>query len=440
MILALDLGSTSFKAGVFDRALTVRGSGSFPLQHDHAPGGRVELDAEHVALAIRRTIRGAIDEADVRPESIRAVSVTSQAQTFTVVDEADGVKMPFISWQDTRAQDAYESLRKNPALADFGKHSSFGEILDVLQICQLKHLQTRRPGVISPRDRVFNLPTYFVHLCTGEAAIDDNLAAMSGLYSLVLEDWWPSALEACRLSREQLPKLVPVGSVASHTDRDAREFGLPEGIPVVLAGNDQTAGAFGADLHERGALLITLGTAQVAYACTEEISAPDPAWIRGPYPGGRHYRMAADGCGGGVINWARTVLSGCRTDEAFFDQVDSAEPGCRGLVFDAELPAGRGAWRNIGPHHTPAELARSIVENLVKRMGAMVRRLNAARPGGEILVAGGGSRSATWVRLLSEELGAPLAVTEADPLRGAARMALGVDFSAGGASSRGGFG
>ena len=440
MILAVDLGSTNFKAGVFDRALAVRGSGNSPLQYDHAPGGRVELDAEHVTSAIRRAIRGAIDEADVGPESIRAVSVTSQAQTFTVVDEAGGVKMPFISWLDTRAQDACESLRRDPALADFGEHCSFGEMLEVLQICQIRHLQAQQPGAIGPRDRVFSLPTYFARLCTGEAAIDVNLAAMSGLYSLGLEDWWPSALEACGISREQLPKLVAVGSVASQTNRHAGEFGLPRGIPVVLAGNDQTAGAFGADLHERGGLLVTLGTAQTAYACTEGISAPAPAWIRGPYPGGLHYCMAADGCGGGVINWARTVLSGCRTDEAFFDQVDSAEPGCRGLVFDAELPAGRGAWRNIGPHHTPAELARSIVENLVKRMGAMVRRLNAARPGGEILVAGGGSRSATWVRLLSEELGAPLAVTEADPLRGAARMALGVDFSAGGASSRGGFG
>ena len=428
MILALDLGSTNFKAGVFDRSLAVRGVGNSPLEYQHGPGGRVELDAEHVAWAIRRAIRGTIDEAGVGPEAIRAVSVTSQAQTFTVVDEAGGVKMPFISWQDTRAGEACESLRRDPALADFGEHCSFGEMLEVLQVCQIKHIQTRQAGVIGPRDRVFNLPTYFVYLCTGEAAIDENLAAMSGLYSLGLGDWWPSALEACRLSREQLPKLVPVGSVASHTDRDAREFGLPEGIPVVLAGNDQTAGAFGADLHERGALLITLGTAQVAYACTEEISAPDPAWIRGPYPGGRHYRMAADGCGGGLINWARTVLSGCETDEAFFAEVDSAEPGCRGLVFDAELPADGGAWRNIGLHHTPAQFARSIVESLVKRMGAMVRRLNVEQSGGEVLVAGGGSRSATWVGILCEELGVRLAVTEADPLRGAARMALALDL------------
>ena len=428
MILAVDLGSTTFKAGVFDDVPTLRGSASRPLRYRYGPGGCVELEAEEVTSAFRHAIRAAIEEADLAPEAIRALAVTSQAQTFTVVDPAGRAKMPFISWQDTRAQQACTLLQQEPALGDFGEHASFGQMLAVLEICQLEHLQTTQPGAVAPEDRVFSLPTYLVHRCTGVAAIDDNLAAMSGVYSLGLEDWWPAALEVCRIRREQLPTVVPVGSVAAYTGRGARGLGLPERIPVVLAGNDQTAGAFGAELHTKGSLLITLGTAQVAYACAGEISAPDPALVRGPYPGGLGYRMAADSCGGNVINWARSILPGCETDSAFFAQVDSAEPGCRGLVFDAELPAGEGAWRNVAFHHTPAEFARSVVEGLVQRMADMVRRLNVDPSAGEILVAGGGSRSATWVKLLADKLGTPLTVTEADPLSGAARMALPSDL------------
>jgi len=428
MILAVDLGSTTFKAGVFDEAPALRGSGSRPLRYRYGPGGRVELEADEVTSAFEHAIRAAIDEANLPPEAIHALAVTSQAQTFTVVDPAGRVKMPFISWQDTRARAACRVLQQEPALRDFGEHASFGAMLAVLQICQLKHLQTTQPGALAPEDRVFSLPTYLVHRCSGAAATDDNLAAMSGLYSLGLDDWWPAALEVCQIRREQLPTPVPVGSVAVHTDRGARRFGLPEGIPVVLAGNDQTAGAFGAELHERGSLLITLGTAQVAYACVDEISAPNPALIRGPYPGGLGYRMAADSCGGNVINWARSILPGCETDSAFFARVDSAEPGCRGLVFDAELPSDAGAWRNVAFHHTPAEFARSVVEGLARRMADMVRRLNVDPSAGEILVAGGGSRSATWVKLLADALGTPLVPTEADSLWGAARMALAADL------------
>lgn len=423
MILALDLGSTSFKAGVFDGALTLRGLASRPIENRYAPGGCVELEAEEVATAFQHVLRGAIDEAGVSPKTLSALAVTSQAQTFTIVDPAGRAKMPFISWQDTRAQETCELLKRDPKLADFARHPSFGEILPVLQVCQLEHLQTSRPGFLTREDRVVSLPTYLVEECTGTFAVDDNLAAMSGLYSLDLDDWWPPALEVCRLESRQLAKLVSVGSVASFTHHGAARFGLLEGVPVVLAGNDQTAGAFGAELHEEGGLLITLGTAQVAYACADDLPAPDGTTIRGPYPGGLHYRMAADSCGGNLISWAGTFLAGCETDSAFFCRVDDAEPGCGGLEFDVESPRGEGAWRNIGLHHTSADFARSVVECLVRRMAVLVRRLGVDRSAGKVLVAGGGSRSDAWVRILSEELGAPLTVTEADPLRGAARMA-----------------
>jgi len=424
MILAVDLGSTSFKAGVFDRALTLRGLASRPIEHRYASGGRVELETEEVTAAFQHVLRAAIREAGVSPQALSALAVTSQAQTFTIVDPAGRAKMPFISWQDTRPQETCALLKRDPKLTDFARHASFGEILPVLQICQLRRLQTSRPGFLSREDRIVSLPTYLVRECTGVSAIDDNLAAMSGLYSLDLKDWWPPALEVCRLESRQLAKLVSVGSVASFTRRGAARFGLPEGMPVVLAGNDQTAGAFGAELHEEGGLLITLGTAQVAYACTDDVPAADAATIRGPYPGGLHYRMAADSFGGNLVTWLQGFLSGCETDSAFFSHVDTAEPGCRGLVFDVELPRGEGAWRNIGLHHASADLARSVVECLARRMAAMVRRLGVDLPAGKTLVAGGGSRSTTWVRILSEELHAPLTVTEADPLRGAARMAL----------------
>ena len=191
----------------------------------------------------------------------------------------------------------------------------------------------------------------------------------------------------------------------------------------MLAGNDQTAGAFGARLDEQGGLLITLGTAQVAYACHAALAQPDPAVIRGPYPGGRYYRMAADSCGGSIINWAKTVLAGCETDEAFFAAAGRAAPGSGGLAFEAELPSGRGAWRNIGLEHRPAEFARAVVECLAGCMARMIAALDVDLTKTEVLAAGGGSRSEVWVNLLSERLGRPIRTTEADPAAGAARMA-----------------
>ena len=422
MILAIDLGSTSFKAAVFDAALTCRGAGAHPIPHRFAPGGVVEIEVDDAIRAFREAIAGALREAAVAPDAIGALSVGSQAQTFTIVDPDGRPKMPFISWQDVRAQDASRDLQANPRLADFARHSSFDLFYAALQVCQVRQIQMDRPGFIRPDDRLLNLPTFLVERCTGKAVLDDNLAAMCGFYSLVQRGWWEEALAACGIGAKQLPRVVGIGSVAALTGSGARDFHLPAGIPVVLAGNDQTAGAYGARIAEQDATLLTMGTAQVVYTCRKTLPEPAPELIRGPYPGGLSYGMMA--CSGGnIVNWAQSVIAGCGTDETFFAQAAKAESGCRGLAFDSHLPEGAGRWEHVGLHHGPPDFARSVVESLADRMVGLVRSLGVDPARARFLAAGGGSRAAVWIRILSEKLGAELNVTDASPLLGAARMA-----------------
>jgi xylulokinase len=423
MILAVDCGSTYLKAAIVDRRLKVHGAGSARLVYHYASGGRVELDVDGVSAAFREAAAGALRAAGVNPTALRTLAVTSQAQTFTVLDRRGRARMRFISWQDSRAGAACAALKKTPALADFARHCSFGAPLAALQICQIKHLQEVRPGFIRSDDLILKLPAYLVRRLTGELVMDDNLAAMSGLYSLALRDWWPAALEACHIGSGQLPRVVPVGRVAALTAAGALEFGLPEGIPVVLSGNDQTAGAYGARLDRNKAVLLTLGTAHVGYVCLPRLPAPDSAFVRGPYPGGRAYRLAVEGCGGSAINWAQTVLAGCDSDEKFFAEAAKSDRGCHGLLFEPTLDGGTGVWRNIGLHHTPADFARSVIEALSRCVTAMVLALGVDPRRRQILAAGGGSQSPLFVRTISEMLGAPICVTDAGPLIGAARMA-----------------
>ena len=248
---------------------------------------------------------------------------------------------------------------------------------------------------------------------------------MGGLYSMADGAWWPVALEACGLDADPLARIVPVGRSAGLTCR-AAPWGVPAGIAVVLAGNDQTAGAYGAAVHERDAVLITLGTCQVAYRCPAGSPSADRTVAAGPYPGGLWYAMAADVCGGSLINWAESVLEGCGTDESFFAAADAASPGCRGLVFEIG-PEGRDRdWRGLTDEHTAGDRARAVVEALVRRMKRLLGDLVGEAMPETVLVAGGGTRARLWVTLLEEAIGRPLTVTDADPLAGAARMARSV--------------
>ncbi len=372
MILAVDCGSTSFKAAVVDRRLKVLGAGSVHLGYHYAGGGQVELDVDGVSAAFRKAVAAALRAAGVNATVLQTVAITSQAQTFTVLDKRGRAKMRFISWQDQRAGAA---LQKPESLADFGVHSSFGAPLAALQVSQILHLQRTRPGFIRPGDLILKLPADLVRRLTGEPVLDDNLAAMSGLYSLALRDWWPAALEACRIGRAQLPRLIPVGGVAGPTTAGARELGLPPGIPVVLAGNDQTAGAYGAQLDRNNAILLTLGTAHVGYVCLRRMPAPRAALVRGPYPGGRAYRLAVDGCGGNIISWAQTVLAGCDNDARFFAEAAKSVPAVTAWCSSRAWTAARASGATSASIIRPADFARSVIEALSRRLAALVKTL-----------------------------------------------------------------
>ncbi len=405
MKLAIDLGSTSFKAGVFDGRLRQVSSSVVPTPYRRSSGGRVELEVAAVEAALRRLIQ------EARPNAIDVIAVTSQAQTFTVLDRRGLPSRPFVSWQDTRADPACAALKKQ--LRCFGDHCSFGAPSPALQAAKLKHAPMKSSDQVT-----LTLPAYVAGVLTGDHVTDDNLAAKSGLYSLHHRDWWPAALKACGVRRDQLPRIVPVGSVAAETTREARRFGLPAGIPVVLAGNDQTAGAYAAALEQRRGVLLTLGTAQVAYRYASTMPQPHSALRRGPYPGGGFYQLSADACGANLLNWAETVLDGCNDHDRLFARIAAAPRGCHGLCFDLEA----GGWRDLGLHHGPSDMARAILEALCARMAGMVRDLRVRRDQ-PLLVAGGGAQRTIWRRILSEALGRSVRRANATPLRGAARMA-----------------
>ena len=419
MYLAIDLGSTHFKAALLDATLARAGEGSCRVDHVFGADGSVELDVSAAELALNRAVRDALRSATAH--DLKAVAVTSQAQTFTVADASGRPRSRFISWQDGRSGPAAEALSRG--MPDFGEHAGFGCPVPGLQICSLKHFRDAAPGWLSPSERVMCLPTYIVHEWTGGFVIDENLAAMTGLYSLRDRAWRSEAVAACGVRDTQLAEVVAMGGVAGHTGSDAGAYGLPEGLPVILAGNDQTAGAYAAEVHQSDALLVTLGTAQVAYVCTRGLPPSRPDTIRGPYPGGRFYRMAADSNGGSRVNWACEFLGGCGGYEEFFSRAEQSPAGANGLGFYAELPTSAGRWVNIELRHTSPDFARSIIETLVDHMAKLVRDIGAEAEGKPLLVAGGGSRSRFWVGLLAERLGAEAFKVDADPLLGAARLA-----------------
>ncbi|MFA5688666.1 MAG: FGGY family carbohydrate kinase [Kiritimatiellales bacterium] len=410
MILCIDLGSTSFKAALFDSALNRRAGGSAYLNY-LCTGARTELDPVEIISAAYSAVKETLRAGKNFPTEISAVAITSQAQTFAL-RQNNRFLTPFISWQDQRGAAISAAVKTDPHFADYKFHSSFYEPCGAQMVCLLKAVLNEHPAFGSAN--VLPLPSFIIEQLTGTPVLDENLAGMSGLWSLKEKTWNAGVLDYLNITADQVPSIGPLPAPAGKTESD-NVLGLPAGIPVFCAGNDQTAGAYAAGLERNGGTLITLGSAQVVYQWTAELSAPAAKMIRGIYPHGGYYRMIADPFGGNLILQAvqRLQLSG------FAGFFELAEKGFSGGGFLPEFDSdGKTIFEYAGK--LPAEqFCAGIIEFLTNRMTGYVERM---KPAGTLYIAGGGAKNQIWKNRLEQNLNRYLTVQTADPGAGAARM------------------
>ena len=408
MFLAFDLGTTSFKAALFDKAFNRLASASREICYQ-TRDIKVELAADTAIRAIRELIAKIAP-----PENLKAVAFTSQAQTFTVLDNSGQPLTPFISWLDMRAAKLCETMKLEPEFADYVEHSSTGALYPGQKLCLVKSIEKDIPR----EARIVPLPSFFIRELTGKFVTDRNIAAMSGFYSLKHGNWWQEAMEYCGLSEQQFPELLALGESAGLTAAQ-NGYGLPPGIPVFPAGNDQTAVAYSADVHTHNGILIGLGTAQIAYLSSPELPPPSEKFFRGPYPGGKFYRMAVDGYGGNLISiflQSEPELAGFPE----FFKAAAAAPVAPGLKIMLDKTRNAISWQGSG---TAVQRARKVLEYSCSRLAKLIKELAPDLKERELLVSGGGAKNAIWRELLSEAVEAPLTYTESDSLLGAAKIA-----------------
>lgn len=412
MYLCIDLGSTSFKTAVYDADLNLMGSGGAYLDYAHL-GERVELTLEMVSGAVKSAVQEAVEAAGLQSADIISVAVTSQAQTFAL-RMGGAFVAPMISWQDSRAAADAEAMRKDPFFASFRDHASLYVPVSGLQLCLLVQVYKDQPEFHGAE--VVPLPSFVMEKLTGQLVLDDNLAALSGLWSLPEKKWNDDYLQWLGLTAAQLPNVGPLPASAG-TVQAGNFLGLPQGCPVYSAGNDQTAGAVAAELEREGGILITLGSAQVVYQWCETLPLPEEGVIRGSYPGGGFCRMLVDTCGGNQILRTYKQL-GLEGFPAFFEEAKA------GFASGASLPKVDAAVDQIKWSDESASTAlkcAAVVDFLSERMAKMVLRLEVNdKP--VYLTDGGGARQSVWRDCMEQKLGRKLSLRIAAPDLGAARM------------------
>lgn len=411
--LAVDCGSTNFKAALFDSDLSRITERSSPVPYARKGAREVELDPNALRDLFDSLVRDTCTDSGLSIDLVKTVALTSQAQTFTVVGPDHDPLAPFISWLDTRATDETSELTSLLGRS-FHQHSSWPCPVPGHQLVQLLWLSRHHPDILPAGSRVVPLTSFLASRWTGRFVIDRNLASMHCLYSQKSGQWWDTALTAIGIVPSQLPDLVNVGGCVTPLD--------PASPRVVFAGNDQTAGAFG-NRCEDGHVLVTLGTALVAYRFAGDEQGPySPAGCWGPYPLGGYYEMAVGDAGCLALDWAR----------------DQLMPGKPVREFDEAAVLGQRDMNVDTPFFYPDRLldgspwtassdipgaAFATLEGISFCLRDLLFEELGRSPGDLLRVIGGGSRSATWLQLIADVTGCPVCRGQGDSLLGAARMA-----------------
>ncbi len=422
-ILALDCGSTNFKAALFDRRLRRLAETVEPVRYSARGPLCVEFEAPAAWRTVARLIERALARAGMSRGAVSAVAVASQANTFCALEAAGRPLMPFRSWRDRRA--AREAARLNRRLgADLPPNAGCSDLFAGHQAAMLLWMRRHAPDAFRRAAIFVNLPAYLLGRLGFPHAVDANLAAMSGLYSLRLGTWWPDCLSLCGVTPDRLPRLVPLGG---RLVPEAPNPILPNLEEAVLAGNDQTAGAY-ANGCGPGRLVVTLGTALVAYRYAGRRARPlgrESSW--GPYPGGGCYQLAERPHGCAALDWARARLAPGRDIRAFFEMAQRAgrrrtrAPGAPAARFYPGAIQTPRAWSGAAD---PAARALAVLEGIGFTLHDMLQTdLRVRKNNVAIAAIGGGSASAFWLQVLADILDRPVARGRGDALLGAARQA-----------------
>ena len=261
-VLALDQGTTSSRAIVFDRGGRAVATAQQEFPQIFPQPGHVEHDPEAIWATQLQTARDALHRAGATAADIAAIGVTNQRETTVLWDKATGVPVGnAIVWQSRITAGLCDRLKA--AGYEPMVRSKTGLVLDAyFSASKIKHLLDTTDGLRARAacgEVLFGtIDTFLIWRLTGGAVhvTDESNASRTLLYNIHQRGWDDELLALFDVPRAMLPEVRGSSEVYGHTRPDL--FG--GAIPIAGAAGDQQAALFGQACFEPGTAKNTYGT------------------------------------------------------------------------------------------------------------------------------------------------------------------------------------
>lgn len=447
-ILALDAGTTSVRALVFDHNGHIHGVAQKEIRQIYPQAGWVEHDPQEIWSSQMSVATEALGIAKVRAGDVAGIGITNQRETAIVWDRETGeVIYNAIVWQDRRTAGMCDELRRAGALKMIQRRTgllldSYFSATKVAWI--LDHVPGARKKAEEGRLAFGTVDSWLVWNLTSRRkhVTDVSNASRTLLFDIHTGKWEAELLKLFRVPASMLPEIKSSSEIYGEV---STTLGLTK-IPIGGIAGDQQAALFGQMCIAPGGTKSTYGTGcfLLQNTGTKAVSSKNRLLTTVAWKIGRKLEYAQEGSvfiGGAVVQWLRDglkiVSSALQVDVLAASVKDNGGlflvPAFAGLGAPHWDPYARGLLIGITRDTAAGHVARAALEGVAFQVADLLDAMQSdtGKKLKELRVDGGMTRSELLMQFQADILGMPVvrpAVTETTALGAAYLAGIAVGF------------
>ncbi len=426
LILAIDQGTTSSRAIIFDKNLQPLAKSQKEFRQHFPRSGWVEHDPEEIWASVVATCKSAMKKAGAKAAGIRAIGITNQRETAVIWDRESGQPIhKAIVWQDRRTAELCATLKSQ------GHEQLFAETTGLLLdpyfsgtkiAWLLDHVKGARARAENGELCFGTIDSFLIWRLTGGKlhATDATNASRTLLYNIHKGDWDDALLRILNIPRAVLPEVKDCAADFGATD--PKLFGAPIAISGVAG--DQQAAMIGQACFSPGMMKATYGTGCFALLNTGEKAVASHnrllTTVAYQLEGKRTYALeGAIFIAGAAVQWLRDglkVIKRASDTAALAKAADASQnvylvPAFVGLGAPYWNAEARGALFGLTRATTNRELARAALESVCYQTRDLLEamRKDWGSAGETILRVDGGMAASDWtMQCLADILAVPV--------------------------------
>jgi xylulokinase len=323
MILAVDIGTTGMKMGVFpttgrtpDPVRQISQEYGVNIYNDGLFGDIEQDKWKRAFITGCKAMEDVVCDVDV-------ISLSGTTPGLTAMDKDGEALYPAILMLDQRSREQARRIIDTVGLEALLEMTANMPVAGGCSLASILWIRDNCPEVFNKSYKFGHSNTYIARWLTGNFAIDPSSASLTALYNTKRNDltWNEDIASMFGLSLARLPKIIPAYESAGRVKNAlAQELGLRKEPHVLIGGNDAVLAAYSVGIEEPGEIINVNGTCEITLVCLDKCLVSPNYNIRAHVLPDRWLTLHVMNAGGKALDWFRQLFCSEMEVERFYSQ------------------------------------------------------------------------------------------------------------------------